>query len=526
MPARTGMATLGDIARTGAHRHPAAIALRFEGRDTSFAALDEASNRVAHGLAALGLKPGDRIALLTRNIDRFFEVLIGAAKAGMVVVPIGWRLAPDEIGYLLRDSEARLLFTVPEFGDIVGALRIDAPHLDRLFGLEGEHPALADYVRWHDAHPSHDPALPVEPGSAVLQLYTSGTTGRPKGAVLSHANILTVRQATVAAGLPWSQWSAGDVSLLAMPVTHIAGIGWAFIALMNGARTLLLRDFAADAVLDHIARDGVSKIFLVPSALQALVALPRARTIDYGRLRYILYGASPIPLALLKQCVAVFGCGFVQMYGMTETAGTAAYLPPEDHDPGGNPRMAAAGLPLPGVEIRVVDETGAPLPPDVVGEVAIRSPGVMLGYWRREEESRAAIDADGWMRSGDAGYIDADGYLFLHDRIKDMIVSGGENVYPAEVENALHAHPAVAEVAVIGVPDPRWGEAVKAVVVPRPGATIDAGEVIAFARERLAGYKTPKSVDIIDALPRNAAGKLLRRALREPYWTGHQRRVN
>ena len=267
-------------------------------------------------------------------------------------------------------------------------------------------------------------------------------------------------------------------------------------------------------------------MFMVPAALQIVVRQPRARQVDYSRMKYILYGASPIPLDLLRECMEVFGCGFCQQYGMTETTGTIVYLPPEDHDPAGNQRMRAAGLPLPGVEIKVVDADGNEVPRGEVGEVATRSYANMAGYWKLDEATASTIGSDGWLRTGDAGYMDEDGYLFIHDRVKDMIISGGENVYPAEVESAVYGHPAVAEVAVIGVPDEKWGEAVKAVVVPKPGMTIDPDEIIAFARSRIAAFKAPKSIDVIAALPRNASGKILRRELRAPYWAGKTRQVN
>jgi long-chain acyl-CoA synthetase len=265
---------------------------------------------------------------------------------------------------------------------------------------------------------------------------------------------------------------------------------------------------------------------MVPAALQMIVRQPRAREIDYARLKCIQYGASPIPLELLRECMEVFGCDFCQQYGMTETSGTIVSLPPEDHDPTGNPRMRGAGLPMPGVEIRIVDSLGRALPTNTVGEVVTRSPANMAGYWRMPEATSAVIDAQGWLRTGYAGYLDENGYLFIHDRVKDMIISGAENIYPAEVENAIYGHPHVAEVAVIGVPDERWGEAVKAIVVPKPGVTPDASDIIAFARARVAGFKVPKSIDFVDALPRNPSGKILRRELREPYWAGKDRRVN
>jgi long-chain acyl-CoA synthetase len=267
-------------------------------------------------------------------------------------------------------------------------------------------------------------------------------------------------------------------------------------------------------------------MFAVPAALQIIVRQPRAKEVDYSRLKYILYGASPIPLDLLRECMEVFGCGFCQQYGMTETCGTIVYLPPEDHDPAGNQRMRGAGKALPGVELKVIDADGNTLPPNTVGEVCTRSVANMNGYWGMDEATAKTIDGEGWLRTGDAGYLDEDGYLFIHDRVKDMIISGAENIYPAEVESAIYGHPHVAEVAVIGIPDEKWGEAVMAVVAPKPGTNPDPADIIAFARTRIAAFKAPKSVTFIEALPRNASGKILRRELREPYWAGRDRQVN
>jgi long-chain acyl-CoA synthetase len=382
------------------------------------------------------------------------------------------------------------------------------------------------FEAWRDAAGGGPPDVAITSADVAVQLYTSGTTGRPKGAMLTHANIVVPRRLAAQADLDWNRWGPEDVSLVAMPVAHIGGTGWGVVGLINGAKGVVAREFDPTKVLDFIEKDRVSKMFMVPAALQVVVRLPRARQVDYSRLTHILYGAAPIPLDLLRECVAVFGCGFVQQYGMTETTGTVVYLPPEDHDPDGGVRMRSAGLPLPGAELRILDEHGQVLPPGEVGEVAVRSPANMAGYWKLPEATALAVDADGWLRTGDAGYLDADGYLFIHDRVKDMIISGGENIYPAEVESAVYGHPHVAEVAVIGVPDDTWGEAVKAVVALKPGAPEDPADIIAFAKGRIAGFKAPKTVDFIGALPRNASGKILRRELREPYWAGKSRRVN
>jgi len=518
--------SLGDVVRAQAKSRPDAIVFEFEGRLTTFGVFDQHTNQVANGLIGLGLKPGDRIAYLGKNSDVYFEIIYGAAKAGVVMAPINWRLAPPEIAYIVRDAGAKVLFVGPEFIDQARNLlpQFETPPV--VIASEGGAPGWQAFENWRDGQSVSDPRMPVDWEDIALQLYTSGTTGHPKGAMLSHRALLGPRLVPGATDIKWNAWTSEDVSLVAMPVFHIGGTGWGSLGVYNGARGVIAREFDPGAVLDFIENHRITKMFMVPAAMQIVVRSPRAREVDYSCLKYLLYGASPIPLDLLKECMEVFGCGFVQMYGMTETCGTIVALPPEDHDPAGNPRMRSAGKALPGVEIVILDEAGNRLPVGQVGEIATRSLANMTGYWNLPDATVKTIDADGWLRTGDAGYLDDDGYVFIHDRVKDMIITGGENVYPAEVENAIFGHPGVADVAVIGIPDERWGEAVKAVVVKKAGADPTPGEIIAWARERIAAYKAPKSVDYIDALPRNASGKILRRELREGYWKGHDRRVS
>lgn len=516
------MPTLGDIARFHARERPDAIALSFEGRDTTFGEFNAHTNKVANALLAEGVRQGERVAYVGKNSDHYFELLFGAAKMSAVTLPIGWRLAPAEMAYIIGDGGGSLLFVGPELVDQVRAALCELDLPPRIILMEG-----ADgFAEWRDRQGDEDPGIDVSPEDVALQLYTSGTTGRPKGAMLSHDNLLGGRREATEVDLPWNQWGPDDVSLVAMPVGHIGGTGWGIVGLFNGAKGIVAREFDPFRVLDYIARDGISKMFMVPAALQIVVRQPNARSVDYSRLKYILYGASPIPLDLLRECMDVFGCGFCQQYGMTETCGTIIYLPPEDHDPAGNKRMRAAGIPMPGVEIRIEDDDGNVLPPHQVGEVVTRSRANMKGYWNLDEATQKTITADGWLHTGDAGYLDEDGYLYIHDRVKDMIISGGENIYPAEVENAVYGHPDVAEVAVIGVPDEKWGEAVKAVVALNPGAATDPDSILSFARTRIAAFKAPKSVDFVESLPRNASGKILKRQLREPYWDGKDRAVN
>ncbi len=516
--------TLADITRFHGRTRPDAPAMFFEGRRTTYAELDAGASRVARALIAAGIKPGERIAHLGKNTDLYYELLWGAAKAGVVMVPVNWRLAPREVAYIVQDAQARLLFVGPEFVDTVQGF-VRAEDAADIIGMETPYAGRL-YAAWRDAHPAEDPMLPLDQDDGAVQLYTSGTTGNPKGAVLTHRNFIELRKLQAAAGTVWNRWDDSDVSLVAMPCFHIGGTGWAVMGAYHGAFNVIAREFDPRQVLGFITDWRITKMFIVPAAMQIVVRLPGARDVDYSCLRYMMYGASPIPLPLLRECMDVFGCGFVQMYGMTETTGTVVALAPEDHDPAGNERMRGAGKALPGVEIAILGDDGKPLGVREVGEIATRSPANMKGYWNLDEATRATISDDGWLRTGDAGYLDEDGYLYVHDRVKDMIISGAENVYPAEVESVMFGHPDIADVAVVGVPSDRWGEEVKAFVVLRDGRERDPAGIIAWTRERIAGYKTPKSIDFIDALPRNPSGKILRRTLRAPYWAGRERQVN
>ncbi len=447
-------------------------------------------------------------------------------KAGAVTAPVNWRLAAPEVAFIVEDCKAAVLFVGPELIGLVRNIRRQLPGVRAIIAAEGGAEEWQDFAAWRDAQSADDPAVAIDPTDIAIQLYTSGTTGKPKGAMLSHANFLNlVNMGTEAEGQEWNKWNSDDVSLVAMPVFHIGGSGWGVLGLYHGARGVIAREFDPTKVLDFVEQSAITKLFMVPAAMQFVVRQPRARSVDFSRLKYMLYGASPIPAALLKECIEVFKCGFVQLYGMTETTGAIVALAPEDHIEGLE-RMRSAGKALPGVELAILDVEGNRLAPREVGEIATRSGSNMVGYWNLAEATGRTLDKDGWLRTGDAGYVDEDGYLYIHDRIKDMIISGGENVYPAEVESALCDHPDVAEAAVIGVPDERWGEAVKAIVVMKPGKSATAADIINFTRERIAGFKTPKTVDFIEALPRNPSGKILRRHLRDPYWAGKDRQVN
>jgi long-chain acyl-CoA synthetase len=512
---------LADIVRVHARERPDATAIAFQGRKTSYAGLDRAASQVANGLLSNGLRPQARVAHLDKSSDLFFELLFGVAKANGVMVSVNWRLAPPEILHIINDAEAEMLFVGEEYIPVIEKIRDELKTVRAIVTLGIRHGAWEEFTAWRDLQAVADPQLPARLQDTAVQFYTSGTTGLPKGAELTNANFawmfpLWTKSWLLAPGVP---------NLVCLPMFHIGGAGWGIAGLFAGATNHVVREFVPAVILETIQRERLQVMLLVPAMILFLVQAPQIRETDLSSLRLIVYGAAPIPVDLLKQAMGIFPCGFQQVYGLTETTGAITLLPPEDHDPSDPKKLLSCGYAQTGVELRIVDDAGKDLPLGQVGEIAIRSPQVMHGYWRLPDATKRAIQGD-WFFSGDAGYLDDKGYLFIYDRVKDMIVSGGENIYPAEVESALFGHPDVADVAVIGVPDDRWGEAVKAVVVKKPGAGVTAGELIAWARERIAGYKLPKSVDFIEALPRNPTGKILKRELRLPYWGDKVRQVN
>ena len=512
---------LADIVRIHAASRPDAAAIVYEGRTTTYSALDRAASRVANGLVAEGIMPQTRIAHLDKSSDLFFELLFGIAKTNAVMVSVNWRLAAPEIQHIVNDAEAEILFVGAEYLAIVEKIRADLKAVRKIVILGDRHGAWESFATWRDRQALDDPLLPAQPQDTAIQFYTSGTTGLPKGAELTNANFawmfpLWTKTWLLAPGVP---------NLVCLPMFHIGGAGWGTAGLYSGAVNHVVREFVPAQVLGLIERERLQVALLVPAMILFLVQAPQVRETDLSSLRLIVYGAAPIPADLLKQALNVFKCGFQQVYGLTETTGAITLLPPEDHDPADAKKLLSCGYAQAGVALRIVGDDGTDLPPGKVGEIAVRSPQVMRRYWRLADATTRAIQGD-WFMTGDAGYLDDKGYLYIHDRVKDMIVSGGENIYPAEVESAMFGHPDVADVAVIGVPDDRWGEAVKAVVVRKPGAGVTEGDLITWARERIAGYKLPKSVDFIEALPRNPTGKILKRELRLPYWGSKQRQVN
>ena len=514
--------SVADITRVQAEDRPDAVALDFNDRLTTYAQLDAHTSRVAQGLIAAGCGPGARVGFLGKNTDRYFEVLLGAVKAKAAVVGVNWRLAAPEIAYVLNDAGCEIIFVGRDFTGTIEKVLLECPKLKAVIAMDGGHELWPDYEAWRDANPAKDPMLPIAPDDDVIQLYTSGTTGHPKGVQLTNANYLSAFQSL--GDIPIGKYEPDDNVLIAMPFFHVAGVNIGLLVLAQGAHGIVLGDIDPGEILRLIETKKISYAFLVPAVILFLLQHPKAKATDFSSLKNISYGASPISEEVLRNAQSTFGCEFLQVYGLTETTGAGTFLAPEDHDPARG-KLRSCGKPAPGNEIRVVDDRGRTVPQGEVGEIVVKSGVVMKGYWNKSDATEAAI-RNAWFHTGDAGFFDKDGFLYIHDRVKDMIVSGGENIYPAEVENAIFGHPGVADVAVIGVPDVKWGEAVKAIVVKKPGVEADPEGIIAWARERIAGYKLPKSVDFVDALPRNPSGKILRRELRTPYWEGRSRQVN
>ena len=498
------------------------------------------AGQVANALVADGVGSQDRVAFIDKNSVEFFEVVFGAAYVNGVTVAVNWRLAAPEMAYIINDSQAKVLILHEEFAEQLAAFEADLTHVTRIVVI-GSHGSHASYDAWRDprhadrgdrfawfarllrgrphAHDGSFQPVGSTDDDVAAQLYTSGTTGLPKGAQLTNGNFQALF-ATV-------DWDMDEDSrnLCVMPLFHIAGSGWALFGMANGAVTVMMREFDPVAGLQIVESEGCTHAIFVPAILQFFLMVP-SDGIDLSSMRYIAYGASPITEDVLVKSMEQFGCSFFQVYGMTETCGAGTTLPPEDHGEGADPGLLrSAGRPIRGMEMKIVDpDSGEPVPDGEVGEVWMRHDGIMKGYWNMPEETAKAMPGDGWLRSGDIAYM-VDGYLYIHDRVKDMIISGGENVYPAEIENALMSHDGIADVAVVGVPDEKWGEVGKALVVPVPDSGVTAEDILAHARERLAGFKIPRSVDFVEAIPRNPSGKILKRELREPYWEGHDRRV-
>ncbi|MDQ7809422.1 long-chain fatty acid--CoA ligase [Amycolatopsis sp. A133] len=498
----------GELLAHWARERPGDTALIFGDRQWSWAEFDERVRRLSGALSAAGVGKGDRVAFLDKNHPACLETTFAAAGIGAANAVVNWRLSGDELAYVLNDSGAKVVFAGAELLPVLDTIRDRLPAVERVVVVDEYESFLTSAA----PHAGTD----VDADDGVLVMYTSGTTGFPKGAVLTHRSVLAHG---LAAGTAFPI-GPGDVNLVAMPLFHVGGSCYAVSGFLYGEPSYLTREPDA-ASLFAALQAGITHAFLVPAVVAGIAQGGEAALKAFSRLKYLCYGASPMPLPLLRTVLAAWpDVKFAQVYGMTELSGAVTALDPDAHrDPTRPERLASAGTALSGVDIRIVD----PVTGDdaEVGEVWVRTEQRMAGYLGKPEATAETI-VDGWVRTGDVGRLDDGGFLFLEDRVKDMIITGGENVYSPEVERVVAEFPGVAEVAVIGIPDDKWGEQVKAVVA---GDQLDAGKIVEFCRERLAHYKCPRSVDVVDALPRNATGKILKRSLREPYWRDRDRNV-
>jgi len=505
---------------------PDAEAMTYLGRTWTWAEWHDRVHRAAAGLRDLGIGRGDVVAFLDKNHPACVEISLAAASIGAANAVVNWRMAGDEVDYLLNDCGAQVLFVGTELVPTIEAIRDRIPQVRTIITVTPDGAEGDEYEAFLQASRPCDDGPDVLEDDTCLILYSSGTTGRPKGVSLTHRNMVSH---TLNAHDGWS-FGPGDKSMVAMPLFHVGGSSYVLFGIHDGVPSVMTRD-PDGASLAGAIMAGANCTFLVPAVLaQVLQAGPDAIKL-FGALKTYTYGASPMPPPLLRAAMEAWpATDFIQVYGLTEVAGVATHLMPAEHrtaEADGHPeRLLSAGRAIPGMEIRIVDvASGQDLPTGEPGEIWLRSPQVMKGYHGRPEATAEVITEDGWFRTGDIGHLDADGYLFVSDRIKDMIITGGENVYSPEVERVLSEHPAVLEVAVVGVPDDTWGEQVKAYVAFHEGKEASEVELIEWCRERLAHYKCPRAVEVVPALPRNPTGKVLKRDLRAPHWDGRERQV-
>ena len=512
--------SLADSFRWRCKESANSTAIKFLDREQTYAELDSNSNLIAQGLLELGIKPDSRIAYLAKNTDYFFEIFYGSLKARAVVVGVNYRLAAEEVAYVLENSNSEILFVSPEFFEIIDQISDRLSSIKKIICLEGEHKDWTTYLDWKGSSKDIDPHLSSNKDDDVVQLYTSGTTGHPKGVQITNKNFYAVTDSTIGT-IPFPY---GSKVMVCMPVYHVAGTNFGIWGLLQGCTNVIIPEVDPGLILDLVEKEKIELTLWVPAVILFLLQHPNSAKTDFSSLKVVVYGASPIAEDTLMNAIDLMKCGFYQVYGLTETSGAITCLVAEDHDPKKN-KLRSCGKALPGVDIKVIDENGKEVNQGDVGEIITRSDLNMKGYWNNPDATEASIQ-NGWFYSGDAGFVDEEGFLYIHDRVKDMIVSGGENIYPAEVENALMSNEEILDAAVVGVPDKKWGESTKAFVVLSPGSSLNDKDIISYTKTKIASYKCPTSVEFIEALPRNPSGKVLRRELRAPYWEGQDRGVS
>jgi acyl-CoA synthetase (AMP-forming)/AMP-acid ligase II len=508
------MRLIGEYPTHAAAQFPERAAIIADSGSYTYVELERASNRFAAYLIQQAYPPGTRIAYLGKNSELMFPVLFGCIRAGCVLVPINWRYTAAEVAYVIGDATAALLIYAADVAETAHAAAARQQHPTRLLANDetsGDQVSLRAILRSGVAMMA---SRSINPDDCVLQLYTSGTTGKPKGVMSSHRALSFARWVEIDSP-DWQDWSDEDVLLSGMPNFHSGGLSWMLIGLLRSLTCILTADPSPANLLALSHRYHVTRTFIVPVVVRQLLDVVQASQLPPPPLKSIFYGASPMDPALIERCMKVFGnCTFGNFFGMTETAGSVTFLPPRDHDVSQPARLRSVGRALPGYQLEIRDAQAQPVPAGAHGELWVKSPTVMLGYWNLPDATREAI-VDGWYRTGDGAYIDANGYVFLTDRIKDMIITGGENIYPLEIEQVLRLHPAVQDVVVVGVLDDKWGEAVCAVVEWRAGQSATLDELREFARTHIAAFKLPKLLKSVATLPRTPTGKLQRGEVRK-----------
>ncbi len=515
----------GDLIRHQKRLRPNTVAMTYAGKEFTYAQMSERVNRAANALHELGIRKGERVALLSQNCNQYVELCFANGKIGAVSVPLNYRLTPAELEYIINNSEAVALIVADDFVATIAQIKHLLPNIRHTVCIGGSHQGYREYEELIAGASPAEPQVDVHENDLLWQMYTSGTTGRPKGAMITHRNLVSN---VVQTGMGFRS-EPGDKALIVAPLYHAAAMIVSVTTLAQGGTVLIKKDFIPPEVIQAFNSEGVTHALLVPAMILFLLNMPGIEKVNFGTLKYVIYGASAIPLEVLRKAMQVFKCSFLQGYGQTESVAVLTQLMPEDHVLDGPPekvrRLESCGREIFGTEVRIVDENGNDCPTGVVGEIIGRGDQIMQGYWKMPEATTETLKG-GWLHTGDMGCFDEDGYIYIKDRMKDMIVSGGENVYPREIEEVLFTHPAVADAACIGIPSEKWGEEIKAIVVLKPGATATDRDVISYCDGKLAGFKRPRSVDFVASLPKNPSGKVLKRELREPYWKDRTRRVN
>lgn len=519
------MITLDDIPRKHARLDPDFECLVFEEYRFKWRELNERVDRLANGLIGMGIKPGEHVAILAQNSHRFMEYYYACARAGIVAVPLNWRLSPEELKYIIDHSESVAFMVGEEYLDTVGAIRAELGRVRHYISMDGPADDMVEYEKLladASSEPHHGPR---DENAMFILMYTGGTTGLPKGVMLSNRNVMTA-----ALGCLFSMGISKDDSTLAiLPLFHIAF--WPVTVVhFVGSKAVISKKFDLAYVLETIERERCTHINMVPTIAGFLLMFPDLDKYDLSSLKAITYAGSPMPFELLMKLKERFpDIDLGQGYGLTEAAPTVSILDQLDHQRTetelDKKRLTSAGRECLVTEVMVKNEKGEQVAPGEIGEVCARGANIMLGYWKDPELTEETL-RDGWLHTGDMATIDEGGYFYIVDRKHDMIISGGENIYPREVEEVIYKHPAVMEAAVVGIPDDTWGESVKAVVVLKPDQSATEDEIIALCKKNLAGYKKPKSVDFTDALPKTAIGKILRREVKEKYWEGKDKKIS